>query len=71
MNRAVEEGSLRADVNYQLVPHIFDALGQHVLNNSLLQQYSVEELYSNFFLIALRGFCTDKGQRAIDKLIII
>jgi len=36
-----------------------------------LQQYSVEELYSNFFLIALRGFCTDKGQRAIDKLIII
>jgi AcrR family transcriptional regulator len=71
MNRGVEDGYFRKDVNYQLVPHIFDALGQHVLNNSLLQQYSVEELYSNFFLIALRGFCTDKGQRAIDKLIII
>jgi AcrR family transcriptional regulator len=71
MNRGVEDGYFRKDVNYQLVPHIFDALGQHVLNNSLLQQYSVEELYSNFFLIALRGFCTDKGQRAIDQLIII
>lgn len=71
MNRGVEDGYFRKEVNYQLVPHIFDALGQHVLNNSLLQQYSVEELYSNFFLIALRGFCTDKGQRAIDKLIII
>lgn len=71
MNRGVEDGYFRKDVNYQLVPHIFDALGQHVLNNSLLQQYSVEELYSNFFLIAVRGFCTDKGQRAIDKLIII
>ena len=71
MNRGVEDGYFRKDVNYQLVPHIFDALGQHVLNNSLLQQYSVEELYSNFFLIALRGFCTDKGQHAIDKLINI
>ena len=71
MNRGVEDGYFRKEVNYQLVPHIFDALGQHVLNNSLLQQYSVEELYSNFFLIALRGFCTDKGQHAIDKLIII
>ena len=71
MNRGVEDGYFRKDVNYQLVPHIFDALGQHVLNNSLLQQYSVEELYSNFFLIALRGFCTDKGQHVIDKLIII
>ena len=32
MNRGVEDGYFRKDVNYQLVPHIFDALGQHVLN---------------------------------------
>jgi AcrR family transcriptional regulator len=68
MNRGIEEGYFRKDVNYRLVPLIFDALGQHVLSNSLLQQYSVEELYSNFFLIALRGFCTSKGQHAIGRL---
>lgn len=68
MNRGIAEGYFRKDVNYALVPHIFDALGQHILSNSLLQQYSVEELYSNFFLIALRGFCTDKGQHTIDRL---
>ena len=68
MKRGVDDGYFRPDVNYELVPHIFEALGQYILTNSLVQQYSVEELFSNCFLIALRGFCTDKGLRAIDKL---
>ena len=68
MKRGVDDGYFRPDVNYELVPHIFDALGQYILINSLVQQYSVEELFSNCFLIALRGFCTDKGLHTIDKL---
>lgn len=69
MKRGVDDGYFRPDINYELVPHIFDALGQYILTNSLVQQYSVEELFSNCFLIALRGFCTDKGLHTIDKLI--
>jgi len=68
MKRGVDDGYFRPDVNYELVPHIFEALGQYILTNSLVQQYSVEELFSNCFLIALRGFCTDKGLHTIDKL---
>ena len=68
MKRGVDDGYFRPDVNYELVPHIFDALGQYILSNSLVQQYSVEELFSNCFLIALRGFCTEKGLHTIDKL---
>ena len=68
VKRGMDDGYFRKDVNYELVPHIFDALGQYILSNTLVQQYSVEELFSNCFLIALRGFCTDKGLRAIDKL---
>ena len=68
MKRGVDDGYFRPDVNYELVPHIFDALGQYILTNSLVQQYSVEELFSNCFLIALRGFCTEKGLRTIDIL---
>ena len=68
MRRGVNEGYFRSDVNYEIVPHIFDALGLFILSNSLVQQYSVEELFSNCFLIALRGFCTDKGLHTIDTL---
>ena len=67
MKRGVDDGYFRPDVNYELVPHIFEALGQYILT-SLVQQYSVKELFSNCFLIALRGFCTDKGLHTIDKL---
>ena len=66
--RGIQEGYFRPDVNYELVPHIFDALGPHILTNSLVHKYSVEELFSNCFLIALRGFCTEKGLRTIDIL---
>ena len=68
VQRGVADGYFRPDVNYELVPHIFDALGQYILTNSLVQQYSVEELFSNCCLIALRGFCTDKGLHTIDAL---
>ena len=68
MKRGVDDGYFRPDVNYELVPHIFDALGQYILTNSLVQQYSVEELFSNCFLIALRGFCTEKGLHTIETL---
>lgn len=68
MERGVKDGYFRKDVNHELVPHIFDALGQYILSNSLVQQYTVEELFSNCFMIALRGFCTDKGLHTIDRL---
>ena len=68
MKRGVDDGYFRPDVNYELVPHIFEALGQYILTNSLVQQYSVEELFSNCFMMALRGFCTDKGLHTIDRL---
>ena len=68
MKRGVDDGYFRPDVNYELVPHIFDALGQYILTNSLVQQYSVKELFSNCFLIALRGFCTEKGLHTIETL---
>ena len=67
MHRGVEEGFLRADVNYEMIPHMFDAIGQYVIDHNMVQKYTVEELFSNYFLIALRGLCTEKGLRLIDE----
>ncbi len=68
MQRGVKEGYLRPDINYEMIPLMFEAIGQYVLSNQLLQKYSVEELFSNYFLIALRGLCTSKGQIIIDEV---
>jgi AcrR family transcriptional regulator len=68
MNRGVEEGFLRADANYEMIPYMFDAIVQYVIANNMVQKYTVEELFSNYFLIALRGLCTEKGLRLIDEV---
>lgn len=69
MQRGVEEGFLRPDVNYDMIPHMFDAIGQYILSNQLIQKYSIEELFSNYFLTALRGLCTEEGIRLIDEVV--
>lgn len=67
MQRGVEDGYLRKSVNYELIPLMFDAIGHYVLDHELIRQYSIEELFSNLFLVALRGLCTQKGLRIIDE----
>ena len=69
MQRGVEEGFLRPDVNYDMIPHMFDAIGQYILSNQLIRKYSIEELFSNYFLTALRGLCTEEGIRLIDEVV--
>jgi len=67
MQRGVEEGCLRSDVNYELFQHLLEGLGQHIMNNRLLKKYTVEELFNNLFLVSLRGLCTPKGLLLLDE----
>ncbi|MBQ7513465.1 MAG: TetR/AcrR family transcriptional regulator [Prevotella sp.] len=66
MQRGVEEGFFRADINYDIIVHLIDAMESHLMNSQLLHQYRLEELFVNFFLVALRGVCTEQGAKAID-----
>ena len=66
MQRGVTEGFFREDINYDIIVHLFDAMGQYIMSNRLLHQYRLEELFVNFFLVALRGVCTEQGAKAID-----
>ncbi len=67
MQRGVEEGCLRPDVNYQLFQYFLDGIGQYVMSNQLMKKYSVEELFGNLFLVTLRGLCTNKGQKLLEE----
>lgn len=67
LQRGVEEGYLRADVNYQMIPYMLEAIGQYVLTSKLLDNYSIDEIFSNYFLVSLRGLCTPKGLAVIEE----
>ena len=39
------------------------------IQNRLYQQYSFEEIFKNLAVLTLRGICTDKGLKLLDKLL--
>ena len=69
LERGVKEGFFRRDVNYEMVGILFDALGKYVMSNELYRRYSIEEIFSNLVFVSLRGMCTEKGVKELDKFI--
>ncbi len=71
MQKGVNEGSLRPDVNYNLFHFLLEGLGMYIMSNQLLKKYSVEELFENLFLVSLRGLCTQKGLHLLDEAFVV
>ncbi len=67
MKRGIDDGYLRSDVNYDIVHHMVEGIGQFTIHNKALENYPIEELFSNFFLVILRGLCTKNGLKVIDE----
>jgi AcrR family transcriptional regulator len=67
--RGVEEGYFRADVNYNLAIMLFDVMGQFIMEKELYRTYSIEEIFKNIVFVSIRGMCTERGVRAIDKIL--
>ena len=69
IQRGVEEGYFRADLNYQMAVLQFDAMGEYVMQKELYRQYSIEDIFRNLVFVSLRGLCTEKGIKAIDEML--
>ena len=68
-HRGVEEGYFRADVNYELAVKLFDVMGQYIMEQELYRTYSIEEIFKNMVFVSVRGMCTERGVKAIDKIL--
>lgn len=66
MQRGVREGYFRENVDYELIAHLFGAINNYIMSQHLLNNYSMQQLFTNMMLVPLRGFCTDKGLLAIE-----
>ncbi len=69
IQRGVDEGYFRSDLDYQMAVLQFDAMGQYVMEKELYKQYSIEDIFRNLVFVSLRGLCTDKGIKAIDAML--
>lgn len=69
IQRGIDEGYFRPDLNYNLAGMLFDAMGKYIMEKQLYSQYTIEEIFKSFVFVSLRGICTEKGIRAIEELI--
>ena len=69
LERGVQEGYFRDDINYELAARLFDGLGRYVMEHRLYAQYSIEDLFRGMSFVSLRGLCTEKGRQKLERLI--
>ena len=67
MQRGVEEGYFRKDVNYEIVNLMAEVFMKYVMDHELYKRFPMSELMRNVILLMLRGFCTEKGRKLIDQ----
>lgn len=69
IEQGIKEGYFQKNINLSLIPLLMDAVGYYIMTNQLLQHYPVDELFSCFYLLPLRGLCTEQGIRKLDEAI--
>lgn len=67
LRRGVAEGFFRSEVDYAIIAHLFEAIGDYMVRARLYEQYSFEQIFFNMLFVTLRGFCTPKGIEKLDR----
>ena len=67
LRKGVEEGYFRSDLDYNIVPLMFDAIGSYIMFRELYHQFDMERLFQSLVFTSLRGICTEKGAKALDE----
>jgi len=67
LHRGVEEGYFRGDLDYDIVPLMFDAIGRYIMLRELYRQFDLEQVFKSLVFTSLRGICTAMGAKALDK----
>jgi len=69
MQKGVEEGFFRADVDYNIMLNLSDSVMESLINKRFYSIWDVGHLFHNVFFMFFRGICTPRGLEIIDSFI--
>ena len=69
LKAGVEEGLFRQDIDYSLTMELLSASMSEIMRNQICKKYSMQQIFDNFFLVIIRGFCTERGAALLNKVI--
>ena len=65
--KGVESGFFRKDVSYDIFSLLTDAQLSYVMNTRMYEQFPLKDIFETFVNVQLRGICTEKGRRILDR----
>ena len=69
LKAGVEERLFRQDIDYILTMELLSASMSEIMRNQIYKKYSMQQIFDNFFLVIIRGFCTERGAALLNKVI--
>lgn len=67
LKRCTDNGFFVKDFNYDIIQDFCDTALGFVVERRMDQKHSMQEIFRNFGLIMLRGCCTEKGLKYLNK----
>lgn len=65
----VKEGLFRPELNYEVLSEVGHVAMEEIMHRQLYRIYSMQELFDNYVLTVIRGFCTERGLMALDMVL--
>ena len=65
----IKEGLFRKDLNYKLTMELVHVSMKEIMHQQLYKIYSMQEIFDNYFLVIIRGVCTERGLSLFNKVI--
>lgn len=65
----VEEGFFRDDVDYELMMEMSDMTTEEIMHRQFYKQYSMNELFQHWYIVIMRGICTERGLKLLNELL--
>lgn len=63
----VKEGLFRADMNYEVLMDVGSIAMEEIMHRQMYRLHPMQELFDNYVLVMIRGFCTERGLVELDK----
>lgn len=65
----VKEGLFRPDVDYAMMMEIGRIAMEEIMHRQLYKVYTMQALFDNYFMVIIRGVCTEVGLELLNKAI--
>jgi AcrR family transcriptional regulator len=70
LKRGVDEGVFLPEINYDMIALMIREHAKMLPPPEIFEKYTHEEVHNTFFLLFIRGICTDNGRRILKQYIV-